>query len=193
MAKNVKQFLNKPHLQQQQQVFQGVKTKKFQLDKKEYIRLSMDRLLRSQWFWVFIPVGIILLNVVLNLTGWYRNWWIYVTFPPLLVIGYLLFWGIQFTGVTQLEQNKVLFQKMNFEIDGKQILMKLNAKEGLQVKWEMIKQVVKTKEHYMLIISKAQFILLPFAIFNSDQDIRFLEALLRRKGFLKEGAKAPAK
>jgi hypothetical protein len=103
---------------------------------------------------------------------------------PLAIILYLLFWAIQFTGVTQLEQNKVLFQKLLYEIDGRQILIKLNAKEGMQMKWEMIKKAYKEKDHFLLVISKAQFIHLPYSIFNSDNDVKFTESLLRRKNLL---------
>jgi hypothetical protein len=184
---NVNQFLRNPFAQQQQQpVFQGIKTKKYQLETKIYIRIAMENLLRSQWYWMFVPLAIIMLNLVLNLTGAYRNLWIYFTFPPLLIIGYVLFWAIQFTGVTQLQQNKPLFQKMAYEIDSKQILMKLNSKEGMQIKWEMIKSVKKAKDHYLLMISKAQFLHLPFDIFNSENDLRFFEALLKRKNLLPE-------
>ena len=182
---SVNQFLKNPFLQQQQQIpVPNVKTKKYQLTNKTYITIAMQELLRSQWFWIFIPVGIIILNLILNLTGAYKNLWIYFTIPPLLIIGYVLFWAIQFTGVTQLEQNKVIFQKMSYEIDGKQIMMKLNANEGMQVKWEMIKKVKKAKDHYLLTLSKAQFIYLPFDIFTSESDVRFFEGLLKRKNLM---------
>ncbi|MBC8111237.1 MAG: YcxB family protein [Verrucomicrobia bacterium] len=184
MAKgNVNQFLKNPFLQQPQVNIPGIKTKKYQLATKTYIRISMDNLLRTTWYWGFIPVALIILNLVLNLTGWYENWWIYI-FPPLLVAGYVLFWAIQFTGVTQLEQNKAMFQKMSYEINGQQILMKLNAKEGMQIKWEMVKSIKKTKDAYLFILSKAQFLHLPFNIFNNENDIRFLENLLKRKNLI---------
>ncbi len=86
----------------------------------------MKLLLRKQWYWA-VPVGIIIINIILNLTV-YPNIWIYFL-APLVIIGYLAFWGIQFTGVTQLEQYKVMFQKMQYEIDHQQILAKVNQKE----------------------------------------------------------------
>lgn len=160
-----------------------VKTRKYQLEPKTYIQLAMKHLLRTQWYWAAVPVGIIILNIILSLTV-YPNIWIYFI-ALAVVIGYLLFWAIQFTGVTQLEQNKVIFQKMLYEIDGRQILMKLNSKEGIQMKWEMIKEAFKEKDHFLLILSRAQFIHLPFSIFNSENDIKFTESLLRRKNLIK--------
>jgi hypothetical protein len=159
-----------------------VKTRRYQLDNSTYIKLAMKHLLRTQWYWVFVPVGIIVINIILNLTV-YQNIWIYFL-APLVVIGYLLFWLIQFTGVTQVEQNKVLFQKLLYEIDGRQILIKLNQREGMQMKWEMIKKAYKEKDHFLLVVSRAQFIHLPFSIFNSENDLKFTESLLKRKNLI---------
>ena len=160
-----------------------VKTRKYKLENSTYIKLAMKHLLRTQWYWAAVPLGIIILNIILNVTGLYPNIWIYFM-APLAIVLYLLFWAIQFTGVTQLEQNKVLFQKLLYEIDGRQILIKLNSKEGMQMKWEMIKKAYKEKDHFLLVVSKAQFIHLPYSIFNSENDIRFTESLLRRKNLI---------
>ena len=70
---------------------------------------------------------------------------------------------------------------MAYEIDSRQILMKINAKEGMPVQWNMIKRVVVSKDAFVLYLSKAQFIHLPFRIFNSENDKKFLEAILKRK------------
>ena len=82
--------------------------------------------------------------------------------------------------------NKIIFEKMSYEIDSRQILMKLNAQQGMPVKWELIKKVDRTKEACILTMSKAQFIYLPFKIFNTENERKFLEAILRRKGYLQE-------
>ncbi|MES2730394.1 MAG: YcxB family protein [Bacteroidota bacterium] len=162
-----------------------IKTKKYKLENKTYINLAMKHLLRTQWKWAAIPVAILLLNLVLNLTGVYHNIWIYFM-APLVVAGYLIFWLIQFTGVTQLEQSKPMFQKFFYEIDSRQILMKLNTKEGMQMKWESVQEAYKEQEHFLLFFSKVQFLHLPFSIFNSENDIKFLESILKRKNLIKE-------
>jgi hypothetical protein len=99
---------------------------------------------------------------------------------------YWLFWVIQFAGVSQMEQNKIIFEKMSYEIDSRQILMKLNAQQGMPIKWDMIKKVDTNKEAFILTMSKAQFIYLPYKIFNTENEKKFMEAILRRKGFLPE-------
>jgi hypothetical protein len=57
------------------------------------------------------------------------------------------------------------------------------------IKWDMVQSAFKNKEAYVLVMGKHQYLYLPFAIFNSDNDLRFLESLLRRKELLKEEAK----
>lgn len=103
----------------------------------------------------------------------------------LAYILYWVFWLIQFAGVTQMEQNKVIFEKMSYEIDSRQILMKLNTKQGMPIKWDMIKKAEITKDAFILTMSKAQFIHLPFKIFNSDNEKKFLETILKRKELTK--------
>ena len=182
-----------------------VKTKKYGLDQKVYINIALRQWVKENWKWAFIPLAFILLNVVLNVTKVYPNYWIYIV-VVLLTILYVLFWAVQITGISQMEQSKALFQKYVYEIDSRQILMRINAKEGGILKWSQIDSVVKDQNAYLLLLNnadamanvkaswlaktvtkglaKAQFLYLPFSIFTSDNDLRFTDALLRRKGLL---------
>ncbi|GAB3503420.1 hypothetical protein GCM10027341_32510 [Spirosoma knui] len=188
-----------------------VKTKKYALDQKTYINIALRQWVKENWKWAFVPLGLIILNVILNVTGAYQNYWIYIVIV-LLTILYVLFWAIQITGIAQMEQSKPLFQKYVYEIDSRQILMRINAKEGGILKWTQIDSVIKDKDAYILFLnnddamrnvkanwiartvtkglSKAQFLYLPFTIFTSDNDLRFTDALLRRKGLLPDGVVA---
>ena len=102
----------------------AIKTKKFALEKNKFISLNIMQVVRTKWYWGFAPLALILINAGLNISKVYPNYWIYVI-AVLSVILYIAFWAIQFTGVTQLEQYKQLFQKYRYEIDSRQILMKL--------------------------------------------------------------------
>ncbi|MBX9850806.1 MAG: YcxB family protein [Cytophagaceae bacterium] len=155
-----------------------VKTKKYQLPKNTYIKLGLMTLLKSQWWIALIPVGIMCLNFIEH------TYWFYI----LAVVApglYILFWVIQFAGVTHLEQGKMLFEKLSYEIDSRQIMIKLNPKQGSPVQWNMITKAYKGKDYFLLVLSKAQFIHLPFKIFNSDNEIKFVESILKRKGYIK--------
>lgn len=112
------------------------------------------------------------------------KWWFIVT-AIIAVVGYILFWAIQFTGVTQLPQNQIMFDKLTYEIDSRQVLIKLNPKQGSPIQWNMVVAAEKSKDAYLLIINKAQIIHLPFKIFNSDNDLRFMDSILKRKEYIK--------
>lgn len=190
-----------------------VKTKKYALDQKTYINIALRQWVKDNWKWAFVPLGLIILNVVLNLTGAYENYWLYIVIV-LLTILYVLFWAVQITGIAQMEQSKALFQKYVYEIDSRQILMRVSVKEGGILKWNQIASVVKDKDAYILYLdnteamknvkatwiarivtqglAKAQFLYLPYSIFTSDNDLRFTDALLKRKGLLTDGTAAKA-
>lgn len=166
----------------------AIKTKKYALDTKTYVNISLKQVWKAQWFWAFVPLVLIILNVVLNLTGWYANWWIYLA----IVLGaglYVLFWFIQFTGVTQLEQYKPLFQRFAYEIDSRQIMVKNQQNEAGLMKWDSIKSVYKEKDAYVMVISRGQFLYFPFSVFNSEHDLRLMERILKQKGLLKDEEK----
>ena len=162
----------------------AIKTKKFALEKNKFIALNMMQLIKNQWYWALIPLALILINAGLNISKVYPNYWIYVV-TILGVILYIAFWAIQFTGITQLEQYKQLFQKYRYEIDSRQILMKLNDTEGGVIKWDMIKSARKDKESYILDMGQYQFIHLPFTVFNGDNDKKLMDRILKDKGLIK--------
>lgn len=156
-----------------------IKTKKTQLEKKAYIKMAMLDIVKQQWKWAGVPLGIAAITIFYPNTVWF------IVIALLTVILYGIFWLIQFTGVTQLEQNKVMFEKLKYEIDGRQIMIKLNEKQGMQLTWDQIKSAKKTDDSFILNVSRGQFIQLPFKIFTSDNDIRFMESILRRKELVK--------
>jgi hypothetical protein len=155
-----------------------VKTKKYKLEKNTYIKLAMIGILKQQW-WVS-------LIVVALASGYFiipNIWWFIGTGIALVL--YLLFWLIQFAGVTQLEQGKMLFEKLAYEINSQQVLIKLNTKQGMPIKWDQIKSAKIGKDYFLLTVNKAQLIHLPFKIFNTDNERKFVESILKRKNYIK--------
>jgi len=155
-----------------------VKTRKYQLPTGTYIKTGLKNIIREQWW-----VGLIFLAICSMYFVVPSHWWI--TGALIALVLYFLFWLIQFAGMTQLEQGKVLFQKLSYEIDSRQILIKISSKQGMPITWDKIKRASKTKKNLILIVSKAQFIHLPFKIFNNDNQIKFIESILKKKGLLK--------
>lgn len=155
-----------------------VKTKKYQLPTGTYIKMGLKNVLKEQWWVILIALAICLGYF------WIPSIWWFI--GALIAYGlYVLFWTIQFAGVTQMEQNKTIFERLSYEIDSRQILMKVNPKQGMPVQWNLIKRAEINKDAFVLYLSKAQFIHLPFRIFNSDNERKFMETILKRKELIK--------
>lgn len=156
-----------------------VKTKNYKLDKKIYIRLALKSVLKQQgWIAALAAVAICLLYFLVP-----SIWWFIAAFVGLGI--YLLFWWIQFYGVTQLEQGKMLFEKFSYEISSQQILMKINPREGMPMKWDQIQRAAVGEDYFVLFVNKAQLIYWPFKIFNTDNERKFVTSVLRTKGLIK--------
>jgi YcxB-like protein len=156
-----------------------VKTKNYKLDKKVYIKLALTNILLKQG-WI---AGLVALAICLCFFWVASIWWFIAAFIGLAL--YVLFWWIQFFGVTQLEQGKMLFEKFSYEISSQQILMKINPREGMPMKWDMIKSAKMGKDYFMLVVNKAQIIYLPYKIFNTENERKFLTSVLKTKGLIK--------
>jgi hypothetical protein len=160
-----------------------VKTKKFALDPKKYVSISFKRQMTAEWKWLLIPAAVFILGLVLHFTGTYKNWWI----PVMALVGgglYVLFWYVQFYAASQMDQNKQMFEKFMYEIDSRQILVKINQKEGGIMKWESIQSAERLADAFLLIIGKGQFLRFPFSVFNSEHDLKLFESILKRKELL---------
>jgi hypothetical protein len=155
-----------------------VKTKNYRLEKKAYIRMALRNILRKQWWVSLIVVAICLFYFLVP-----SIWWFIGAFVAAGL--YLLFWWIQFYGVTQLEQGKMLFERLSYEITSQQIVMKINPREGMPMKWDQIKSAEVGKDHFLLFVNKAQLIHMPFKIFNTDNERKFVNSILRNKGLVK--------
>ena len=155
-----------------------VKTRNYRLEKKDYRRLALKNILREQWWVSLIAVAIG--------SGffWIPSYWWFV--GAILGAGlFVLFWWIQFYGVTQLDQSKMLFERLSYEITSQQMMIKLNAREGMPIKWDQFKKGEVGKDYFLLFVNKAQLILLPFKIFNSENERKFLTSILKNKGLIK--------
>lgn len=155
-----------------------VKTKKYKMNTGTYIRLGLINVMKRQW-WVSLIVVALCFGAFII----YSPWWFIGTGIALVL--YILFWVIQFAGVTQLEQTKILFERLSYEISSQQILIKLSPKQGMPLKWDQIKTAWRTKDSFVLSVNIAQLIHLPFKAFNTDNERKFVETILKRKGYIK--------
>lgn len=156
----------------------NVKTKKYKLNTGTYIKLGLLNILHEQWWVILIAMAICAGYLIIP-----SAWWFIGTGIGLAL--YILFWVIQFAGVTQHEQSKFLFDRLGYEINSQQVLIKVSSKHGMPLKWDNIKRAKIGKDYILLVISKVQLIHLPFRIFNSTNERKFVETILKRKGYIK--------
>ena len=155
-----------------------VKTRKYALPKKRYLRLAYLGFLQRQGKWILLSY--VLLNTP---TSFFLSWWWLIVSTSLLLL-YLLFWLLQFKGVTYLEQFKMLFGHLSYEIDSRQLMIKLNTREGMPIPWTKVKRVRVKKDGFVFYLNAAQIIYLPFKAFHSTHEIKVVEILLRRKKYI---------
>ena len=154
-----------------------IKTKNYKLPTGVYVKAAMMSLLKKEWWYAAAPIAI-----GCGFLWIPTHWWI--TGAITLAVGYLAFWWIQFKGLTQMEQGKMLFEKMAYEITSQQILMKISSKQGMPVKWDQIKYARMTKDAFVLNLSKAQIIYLPFRIMANENQVKFIKSILSKKKIL---------
>ena len=155
-----------------------VKTRKYKLETGKYIKIALEGVIRQQWWVLLIVLGIMAGALII-----WSHWWI--TGALIAYALYILFWVIQFAGITQMEQGKVLFERLNYEITSQQILIKISSKQGMPIKWDQVKRAKLTKAGFILWMSKVQLIYFPFKIFNTQNERKFIETILRRKEYIK--------
>jgi hypothetical protein len=179
----------------------AIRTKKSQLTTDAYTKMVMGEVWKKDWVYALIPFVLGLLPAIF-LPSW---WWIALAL--VLTILFVLFRSAQVTGVTQMEQSKPLFERMAFEMDNKQLLLRVGPdKEGkaMQLNWDMIDRARRDADAYLLYLKPGTppeglaawrlwlarafdvpvFLHLPLRIFNSPNDLKLFEALLRRKNLL---------
>jgi hypothetical protein len=156
------------------------KTKKYQVPVNTYVKIGLENVIKD-WWWVFIiPVVLIAAGFLIG-GGWI--WGLGIT-AVVSTILYIVFWGAQFYGLSHVPQGKVLFDKLSYEFEQKQIKILKSQKEGMMMPWENIKKVFKTKDAFILKLSLVQYIHIPFHIFQTENDLKFAEKLFERKGLL---------
>lgn len=155
-----------------------IQTKKYQLDTQLYLKISLLKVNKKWWWAWFVPVGIFGIFALASMYWWGLG--VAVT----VIILYWVFWLVQFVGITQHQQTKMFFDKYFYIINSKQILMMQTKEKGMPIAWEMVKSVQKERDAYILELSIAQFLYLPFSLFKTDQDLRVMDMFLVRKNLL---------
>lgn len=157
----------------------SVKTKRYQLPTQTFIQIGFVTALRRYWWAFLVPVALVLPGLYFT----EALLWLAIG-AVVITLLYLLFWYVQFYGITQLPQGKTLFERYSYEFKNEHVIIKKSEKEGMVLPWAQIEQAELRADALLLWVGKFQFFYLPFDIFASDNDRRWVETVLRRKKLL---------
>jgi hypothetical protein len=155
-----------------------VKTKKTQLDRKAYIKLAYENLIKSFWWVLLIPVAWLLFYFLSP-----SKWWLItavIMFVVLLGGSYLLIWA-----VTKNDQFGMLFQKYWYHIDSRQLMLMINDKQGSPIQWSQIQRVEIKDNNFILYMNRMTMLVIPEKAFNNPNDYKFTKSIIEKKGLLK--------
>lgn len=151
-----------------------IRTKKTKLSPSAYIRIAMLNILREQWW-----VGILAIGAAAGLL--WATYKISAIIVGVLLILYILFWWTQVYGLTKLEENQLMFERLFYELNNERLIIFLNTRQGMPIDWKQINSARHGKDHFLLFISKGQFIYLPHSAFQNQQQINLVHILLKNK------------
>ena len=161
--------------------------------------MAVKQVWKKEWWYALIPLVLFLIPAIFSF-----SWW-WVAAAVVVTLLFVLLRSVQVMSITQVEQGNPLFEKLMYEIDQKQLLLKKNEREGMTISWDMIATAAQKDEAFVMWLQAPKdsqlpggwkgwlaktfqvpvFLHLPYRIFNSPNDIKLMESLLRRKNLLK--------
>jgi hypothetical protein len=155
-----------------------VKTKKTQLDRKEYISLAFKNLVKAFWWVLLIPIAWCLFYFLAP-----SKWWlITAAIMYVVVVGgtYALIWAM-----TKNSQFEMLFQKYWFQIESRTLTLMVNAKQGSPIQWTQIQRVELRNNDFILYMNRMTMFVIPEKAFNNPNDYKFTKSIIEKKGLFK--------
>lgn len=151
-------------------------TKSFALPKSIYIKIGLLNTFKQYKLRIIVPLLVISCILAIIFKYW-------IIFSIILVSSILciLYWYLQFYIATKLPQNATMFQKLYYEISDRQITLFLRPNYGANIQWNMVKNIWKYKNDYVLVMSRVQFFYFPLSIFKTPVDYELFETIILRK------------
>lgn len=157
-----------------------IKTKPFALNKTLYVKLCHERLLKK---YKWIGLAILCSTFVLSLI--FKSYWLNI-WSVVFILLFYLFWMFVFYFVTKVPQTKMIFEKYFYTISNDNILAMMDARRGMCIPWDKIKNCTERKDGFLLELTKSHIVFFPHKIFKNDFDISRFRVLLKDKNYLKK-------
>ncbi|MCM0665108.1 YcxB family protein [Flavobacterium tyrosinilyticum] len=152
-----------------------IKTKKFQLTKKEYFSFIIRILLKKRW-WLYALMWLFSFGILFNDKKDYL-------INSIMIVGFLypILTILTYWRFANSKENKIFFKERQYEIFSDRIISYMGEiSEGTIDNQNFIK-VFELKDLYLLYISKGQCFYFPKRIFETQED----ENWFRNEVFLK--------
>lgn len=152
-----------------------IKTKKFQLTKKEYFLFLTRILLKKRW-WLFAFILLISISILFSENRDSSDIFLVVfgfTYPILILFQYWRF--------VNSKENKIIFAEREHEIFPDRIISRMGEISESTIPVQNFIKVFELKDLYLLYISKGQTLFFPKRVFETAED----ENWFRNEVFLK--------
>lgn len=149
------------------------KTKTYSLTQKEYMKILMLKRFRKSW-WLYLLMFLIgFIHIKDFGTNTFSTFVCIFSFIyPLLVFTYLYFWS-------KSKDHEPVFAEVNLFFDDKYLYFKSNNNES-KVAPNSIQKIIEHNKHWLLYISKGQFIHVPKHIFYNESDFKLFTTLIKQ-------------
>jgi len=152
-----------------------IKTKKFQLTKKEYFLFLIRITLKKRW-WLFAFILFISFPILLS-----KNRDTSDIFVAAFGFLYPLVIALQYWRFTNSKENKIIFAERQHEIFHDRIISHMGEISESTIDIQNFIKVFELKDLYLLYLSKGQTLFFPKRIFETPED----ENWFRNEVFLK--------
>ena len=159
----------------QSNCFMLIKTRKFKLPVKIYVKFGFLNMFKSLWWVWAIPLVLVGIGAIFPSAFW----WLFSISLTLSLL-YVVFLALQFYAISQHQQSKVIFRNLSYEIDAEKILVRLNAKQGMPIFWRDLEKGRIGKNYILLFVNRGHLIYLPFSLFKNQNQIRFIETQIKK-------------
>ncbi len=157
-----------------------IKTKPFALDKKFYIKLCCERVMKK---YKWIAVAVFGLTFILSL--FLKKYWLNVVSSSVILL-FFFGWFLIFYLITKTPQTKMIFDRYVYTISNENLLAMVDPRRGMCIPWDKIKSCEEHKDGFILSLTQSHIIFLPHKIFKNDFDLSFFKVLLKNKNYLKK-------
>ncbi|WP_369013471.1 YcxB family protein [Flavobacterium anhuiense] len=141
-----------------------IKTKKFQLTKKEYFSFIIRILLKKQW-WLYAFILLISIALIFKDKKDYteNSIMVFGFFYPLVILFH--YWRF-----VNSKENRAFFAEMQHEVFTDKIISTIGETSESTIAMQNFIKVLELKDLYLLYVSKSQCLYFPKRVFESKED-----------------------